>query len=207
MSRAVAYSWSISGLEFGTWGKAQGPSINPVAPTAFQCELVPSGLRVSVEGPAYAGALVNNAAELPYQSQHISFKFKFKFDEAVVYGQVSETDMKLTDANGWTYDGSFQLDRSRGWMAQVNNPWVDTGFKVPVVQDQWNQMQIDYLLDYAAHTITIVAVNGTAITQPPIPAKQVGWDKRKIVTQLQLCTSGQEGEYAITYSAIGYTGQ
>jgi hypothetical protein len=200
----VVYSWSIKGLEFGAWTSEWNPAINPTAPKDFEIELVGSGLRISCAGTKFAGALAKNTAQLPYPSQRISFVFKFKFSDSIVYGQVVEADMKVTDANGWTYDGSFQLNIPKGWMGQINDPWVDTGVKVAVAQDQWNQVQIDYALDYVAHTITILAINGTAVSLPPIAAKQVGWDKGQIVTQLQLCTASVGGEYEVTFSDVGY---
>jgi hypothetical protein len=207
MSGAVSYTWSIKNLEFGAWTPEWNPSINPTPPKSFEIEPVPSGLRIAVAGIKYAGALAKNVAVFPYRSSKISFSFRFKFDESMDYGQVSETDPKITDADGWTYDLSFQLNKSKGWMAQINNPWVDTGIKVPGVQDVWNPMKIDWGMDYVAHTSTLLALNGMPANLPPIPAKQIGWDRNQIITQLQLCTAGQEGEYEITYADLGYTGQ
>src|SRR4051812_454688 len=103
MSGAVAYSWSIKGLEFGSWSPEWDVSINPTPPKSFEIEPVPSGLRIADAGIKFAGELAKNTAALPYQSSKVSFLFRYKVDEAAtIYGQVSETDMKLTDANGWT---------------------------------------------------------------------------------------------------------
>ena len=202
----IACNWSLSGLENGIWSAVTGPTINPTAPTAFVIDKLPGELAIVCSGPAFAGALAKFSAPLPWASRLISFKYRVKLDDTIAFAQVLETDTKFTDGAGWTYDGSFQFNVAEGWMTQINNPWVDTGVKLPLAVDVWNDVQIDYALDYNAHTIAIAAVNGKPLNMAPLPAKQVGWGVNSIVTQLQLCTNAQGGAYIAKFMGIGYSG-
>lgn len=198
--------WSLTGIEGGPWTVQSGPSINPTPPTVFDAKNLPGEVIIFCAGPKYAGALAKQSNKLPWQSSHIVATLGIKPDDSIAFGQVIETDTKITDAAGWTYDGSFQLNVSAGWMAQIGNPWKDTGVKIPLVLDQVNTLTIEYAIDYVAHTLTVTAINGQAVTLDPIPGKQLGWATSQIITQLQLCTNGQAGEYTVRFQAIGYQG-
>jgi hypothetical protein len=194
------YSWTVDKLiEKGVWTVEWSPSINPVKPDYFDHALNPDGSReVFCVGKAFAGALIKNTATLLYPCTNICMSFGVKFGQSLVKaGRVIETDMKITDADGWTYDGSFQFNISEDWMTQTFNPWVDTGTKQPLVAEKWNPVVINYKLDYVNRTI---AINDGAAR----PASKVGWTPKQIVSQLQLCTNG--GFYSVTFSSLMYTG-
>lgn len=198
--------WSLSALEAGPWTSQSGPSINPTPPTSFVIEQLPGELLIANAGPKFAGALAKQSNPLPWPTRLITFGYAVKFGDDIAFAQVIETDAKITDAAGWTYDGSFQWNVASGWMAQIGSPWLDTGVKIPLAPDQWNRVAIVYQLDYVAHTLTVVSVNGQAISLPAVAAKQLGWGVREIVTQLQLCTNGQGGAYTARFQAVGYEG-
>jgi hypothetical protein len=199
--------WSLAGLESGIWTNEWDTSINPAKPAAFVIQQLPGEILLTCAGgPKFAGALAKHVEKLPLQSTSITFAFAVRFSVDIAFGQVLETDMKLTDAAGWTYDGSFQLNLAEDWMGQIGNPWIDIGLRFPLVPDQWNLMSIDYQIDYAAHTLKVVAVNGQPVNKAAIPAKLAGWAKGELVTQLQLCTTASAGAYTARFSQIRYSG-
>lgn len=198
--------WTINGIESQPFTPHQGPDINPTSPDYFDIQQGAYGIQIFCRGKAYAGALAAVVNPLILQSQTITFKYTVELDNSIAKAQVIETDTKFTDSNGWTYDGSFQFNVSQGWMVQINNPWVDTGVTVTLNQG-YNDVTIVYSLDYTAHTITVISVNGTPLNAKPIPAQQVGWENSSIVTQLQLCLGSTGGVYDLIFSGISYTGQ
>lgn len=197
--------WSLTGVENGSWTAQTGPSINPAAPTVFLPQQTPGEVAILCAGGAFGGALAKQSNVLPGQSKFITFRYQVRFGPDIAFGQVIETDTKFTDAAGWTYDGSFQWNVARGWLAQVNNPWVDTPLKQPLVADQWNDVVVVYQIDYVAHKLTVVSVNGQAVNAV-VPAKQANWTKGQIVTQLQLCTTAAAGGYTVRFQGISYEG-
>lgn len=213
----------------GSWSAQWSPSINPVAPSSFLVEPASdgTGLDLWCAGPPYSGALAKLVSPLVYPSPSLQFSYLLWFDESAVgYGQVVETDTKVTDSAGWTYDGSFQFNIAEGspasggiggpsapvsWMTQIGNPWQDTGVRVGLVPGQGNLVTVTYKLDYTGHTMTVVGVAvGQAAMQaiilPAIPAKQLGWQPSQVVTQLQLCVGKSGGAYRVRLGQVGYAG-
>lgn len=210
MSYQVAASLRF--LEESTWSIQSGPSINPVSPNYFNTLLSTSSDRVVQIGhqsAAYAGALAKNTAPLVFPASSVSFMYSFQIDSATLScGQVVETDMKITDPAGYTYDGSFQFNISKNWEMQVGNPWQDTGSTIPPpIPNVECDVVINYALDYSLHTITILTatVNGKLYPiKKTFTGAKVGWAVNTIVTQLQLCTNGMPGGYSVTFYNISY---
>lgn len=198
--------WTITDIESGTLTPNQGPSINPTVPDYFDIQQGSYGAQIFCRGKAYAGALAAAVNPLMIPSQKITFQYTVTIDASIEKAQVIETDTKITDANGWTYDGSLQFNISEGWMIQLGNPWADTGVILPLNQGA-NDVTIVYSLDYNANTITVQTVNGKSLGAKPNPAKQIGWQNSSIVTQLQLCLGSTGGVYDLIFSGISYTGQ
>lgn len=201
----MSLSWSLTNLEAGVWTPEWSTDINPVQPSLFEIQQFAGGLQIFCAGQAYAGALAKGVNPLPMQLPKLTFDYTVTIDPSIDMAQVIETDTKITDAAGWTYDGSLQFNIAEGWMVQVNNPWVDTGAKLPLAIEP-NAVSVAYLLDFTAHTIVVESINGKPLNQPPIPAKQMGWAPSEIVTQLQLCTGAKDGCYDLQFSAISYQG-
>jgi len=199
-------AWQLKKMEEGLFKPNWSPDINPVKPDYFAVQQVPSGVQIFCGGKAYAGQLAAQVNALMSEAQTITFKYTVTLDGSISVAQVIETDNKFTDAQGWTYDGSLQWDISKDWMLQVNNPWVDAGVKMPLKQGP-NEIAIAYKLDYAAHTLTVVSVNDEELMPIVIPAKEVGWQKSSIVTQLQLCVGAAGGVYDLTFGAMSLEGQ
>jgi hypothetical protein len=205
-------TWGITAIETGTFTSEWSPSINPAKPDSFTIEPGAQGELIivcsSLPTNPFAGALAKTS--LPWlagmQTPNVSASYQFKFDDSVNYGQVVETDWKFTDANGWTYDGSFQWNIASGWIAQFGSPWVNAGFTGKFTQGLWNQVSVQYKIDYANHTIQIVAINGTPVTCAPVPAKQIGWGKNEAVGQFQLCTASKGGAYEVQFTGIAVMG-
>ena len=198
-------SWSLTNLESGTWTPEWSPDINPVQPDLFKIQPFAGGLQIFCAGKAYAGALAKGVNALPAQLPKLTFSYVVTIDPSIEVAQVIETDTKITDAAGWTYDGSLQLNYAEGWMVQVGNPWVDTGVKFSLLEGE-NKVEIVYALDFTGRTITVISFNGQPLNAKPIPATQAGWTPSQIVTQLQLCTGANGGCYDLVFSGIGYQG-
>lgn len=202
----MAIAWQITGMENEPWTYNWSTDINPVKPDRFDIQPTPEGLQIFCAGPKYAGALASQVNPLKIESTKFAFKYRVTLDPSIAYGQVIETDTKFTDAAGWTYNGSLQWVIVNGWMIQIDLFQSDTGVKIPLSQGA-NDVEIVYKLDYSAHTIEVVSVNGTPLNQAPIPAAQIGWQASTIVTQLQLCLGANGGAYDLLFSNIGYEGQ
>lgn len=198
--------WTITGIESGTLTTNQGPDINSVDPDKFLVQQGSYGAQIFCIGKPYAGALAAAVNPLVLQSPTITFKYTVTLDASIANAQVIETDTKVTDAAGWTYDGSLQFNIIEGWMIQLSNPWGDTGIKLALKQGA-NPVTIVYALDYTGHTITVKSVNGISLGAKLLPAQQIGWQKSSIVTQLQLCLGAAGGAYDLIFNGISYTGQ
>jgi hypothetical protein len=200
-------TWQITDIEKGTLAKDWSPAINPNPPDYFDFQQGPSGVQIFCQGAAgkYGGALVKAVNTLIHESPTITFKYGVTLDQSIAMGQVIETDSKITDSKGWTYDGSLQWIVN-GWEIWLYDPWVHTGVKIPLSRGM-NQVAIVYALDYSGHTIQVVSVNGVPLNAKPNPASQIGWQASSIVTQLQLCLGAAGGIYDLLFSGISYSGQ
>lgn len=197
-------SWKVSGIEQGPFEYVWTPEINPVEPERFDIQQISDGVQLFCAGKAYAGALAKHVIRIP-AVPHIEFKYSVTLDESISRAQVIETDMKLTDAFGWTYDGSLQFNIADDWMVQVGDPWVDTGYRFKLFPGA-NTVIIDYELDFANHALKVPYINGIALGAPAIAARQLGWESSTLVTQLQLCTNALGGIYDLVFREISYTG-
>jgi len=209
-------SASITSLEkLDGWSKVVGPSINPTSPNGYEIVPVPGGLKLFCCGPKYSGWLAKHVAPLVYPFQNVWMAYTLTIDDAtLVCAQVIETDTKITDADGFTYDLSAQWNLAENWMFQVDTVdghWIDTGIQIQALKPGVPAaMSIGYKLDYKnkVSSVVCVVVDGKQYTVPAglggIPAKQSGWGPNGVVTQLQQCINGQEGAYAVTFSSIRY---
>lgn len=207
---------SITNLEtLDGWSKVVGPSINPTAPDGYEIVQVPGGLKLFCCGPKYSGWLAKHVSPLVYPFTEITFRYTLTIDDATLAcAQVIETDTKITDAAGYTYDLSAQWNLAENWMFQVDSAeghWTDTGIQISALTPNTPvDVSIAYKLDYAAKTSSIgwVSVGSKVYPVPAalggIAAKQVGWGPSGVVTQLQQCINGKEGAYALTFSSIEY---
>jgi hypothetical protein len=198
------------------WTRNWSKDINPVQPEGYYPIQLPDGIRLYCAGPAYAGWLAKHVDPLIYPFTKISFNYQLTIDDATQQqAQVVETDAKITDASGWTYDFSAQWNIAEGWMFQVATAaglWIDTGFRlaVPPQANIAMPFKIDYALDYTNHLSSVLGVMaGTTYFSLPsnlqkIAAKQVGWQPSSIVTQLQQCNNGLPGAHSWKISQAGY---
>lgn len=197
-------------LENDTWTKETGPSINPV--TADNYNIVQGNGALSLimcSSKPYSGWLAKNVQALPFAAKNFVFSYTVMIDDATLAcAQVIETDSKITDADGWTYDCSLQFNLAKGWMIQVGDPWVDTGIQVVGFPSYEKiPVSIESSVDYANHQsiITRITVDGSAF---PVPttlmqcAKQESWAPSQIVTQLQQVNNSQPGGYTLRFCDI-----
>lgn len=198
------------------WEKAVGPDINPVAPGGYEFVQLPSGIRLYECGPAYGGWLAKKVSPFVYKFPQVSLSFKLVLDPATLQqAQVVEFDSKITDEDGWTYDFSAQLVIVEGWAFQVTNQegtgWLETGAKLrtfPAVGQEFS-IQVDYVLDFVNHKSQVVRLIADGqeypINTPVLDAKQIGWQKSSILTQLQQCNNALRGAHAEEFRKITYT--
>lgn len=197
------------------WTDEWNTSINPIQATSYFHLATPQGLLLQMcSNVAYGGWLAKNVVPLPAQTATVTFQYQITIDPATpISAQVIETDMKLTDAAGYTYDGSFQFNIAAGWKVQVSGPWQDTGVSIlPFAVGATYTVTIAYALDYVAHTITFVSltvasatVSNNYVINKTFAAAQVGWGKNQIVTQLQQCANAHPSGYTLLFPNLGYT--
>lgn len=199
------------------WTKQWSKDINPVEPNGYDFIQVPDGIRLYCDGAKYAGWLAKYVSPLLYPFSKISFNYQLIIDDATPQqAQVVETDSKITDAAGWTYDFSAQWNIAEGWMFQIvdaNGKWIDTGIKlaVPPQPNVAMPFRIDYALDYTNHLSSVIGVMaGNTFAGLPssfgkIAAKQIGWKAMQIVSQLQQCNNGLPGAHSWKASQAGYS--
>jgi hypothetical protein len=206
----------ISNLENDPWEPVLGPDINPVDADTWQALNTPAGLVLSMMSTQpYGGWLAKRVSPLVFAAPRILFGYTMMIDDATpLIAQVAETDTKITDDQGWTYDLSAQWNIANGWMFQVDNQdwtWIDTGIQIPApapLED--NRIEIEYQIDYQTHTSSIVSVSadGERYAIDPefhhIRARQVGWARNEIVSQLQQCNNATPGGYSLRFREIGY---
>lgn len=197
------------------WQYVWDPTISPVQATCGFILSTPQGLMLQTAHslPSKGAWLAKNVAALPIQLPTVSFVYDLMFDGAIASADAQENDMKLTDADGWTYDGSMRtLVRSLNWPVEIWGPWTSSGGNVPpMAPGQFVNVAQNYYIDYVAHKITFLSIVTTTPLQQYVlsinktfAAKQVGWAKSEIVTQLQPQTVGS-GAYTVTYNNLKYT--
>ena len=199
------------------WTKEWSKDINAVEPDGYDFIQTTDGIRLYTVGHAYAGWLAKFVSPLLFPFTKILFNYSLNIDDATPQqAQVIETDSKITDAAGWTYDLSAQLNIQKGWMFQVDDAagdWVDTVIKIPALKPNTvTPFSIAYVLDYVNHvsSVTSVSVGQTPFQVPvnlqKIPAKRIGWQPSTVVTQLQGCNNGLPyGAHSWKISQCGYT--
>jgi hypothetical protein len=212
---------ALINLENELWTPEVGPDINDPAATAYSIVHTPAGLVLLMNSVVpYGGWLAKQVSPLLFPAKHITMFFDLMIDDATPYtAQVIETDAKITDEEGWTYDLSAQFNLAKGWMFEVdevnangNWSWVSTGIQVkPLRPLRPAEVEIAYELDYEAHTSSILSVTIDEDVYEVDPrfhgltAMQVGWQKKTIVSQLQQCNNSQPGGYELRFNNIGYT--
>jgi hypothetical protein len=199
------------------WTKQWSKDINEIKPEGYEFVQLPDGIRLYCAGPAYAGWLARHVDTLLFPFPKISFGYRLLIDDATQQqAEVVETDSKITDAAGWTYDLSAQWNITKKWLFQVDNKdwtWADTPFTIAAPQaDTYLPVQIDYALDYEKHTSSIVSViAGNALFRDMpsdlqnIPARQVEWQPSTIVMQMQQCNNYRRGAHSQKFQKITYS--
>lgn len=200
---------TIGPLDQTLWSEEWSPSINPTEATTYGHLQTPNGLIMQMFSKVpWGGWLLKNVQPLILKANRIVFAYTLMIDAATLLSaQVIETDAKITDADGWLYDGSCQINIAEGWVVQVGAPWKDAVQIDPLVPYVPVRIAIEYALDYVAHTIAVVSVSVGPKTYPigiTAPAKQSGWARSQIVTQLQQCSTKQPGGYTLRFSTITY---
>jgi hypothetical protein len=204
---------ALLNLEQDDWSSVVGPTINPLSPSAYKAVNTKSELRLYVIGAPDAGWLAKHVAPF-VQVPAITFRYDLDPDTATASNaQVIETDSKFTDAAGWTYDGSCQLNLAEGGMWQIANAagaWVDTGIKSGIVPERWTPIEIVYALDFVNRAISVQSISSDGVLESvpaalqSVPAKQVGWEPNQIVTQLQQVLNSTGSAYSVGFRNISY---
>lgn len=216
---------ALINLEDEFWEPKVGLDINDPIADAYSIVKTPAGLVLIMNCfKAYGGWLAKNISKLLFPSQRITMFYTLMIDDATpVAAQVIETDAKITDEDGWTYDLSAQFNLAKGWMFEIDkfNPekddwdWVETGIHVaPLRPLTPTLVKIAYELNYEgkkSSSILSVTVGDLIYDVDPkfhnVPARQVGWAPKEIVTQLQQCNNHMPGGYGLRFDEIGYAFQ
>ena len=162
-------------LETKVWTTVSGLSINPIPADGFRAMNLADGtLKVANVGPAEGGALVSlprpflpvlTGINMPYirvkcdrwySSYELPNCAQDEFDLKVIYKGAPVGTSIPNLANF-----STQLNRVTGmWQLNpANGPWVDTGFKVDFLKDQWQTIVYDFCLDLIKMKWGVLAVN------------------------------------------------
>jgi hypothetical protein len=210
---------AITELEKEKWTPEVGLDIND--PIADNYRIVQTNDALSLvmcSSPSYSGWLAKQVSPLVVAARKIRFQYTLMIDDATVEcGQVAETDSKITDSEGYTYDLSAQWEMVKaapGWMFQIDNAdwtWTDTGIVIPAAAPyEQLEIEIESALDYEqkVSAVKAVCVNSKRYEVPEglwwIPAKQCGWAPSEIVSQMQQCNRGEPGGYTLRFWRIGY---
>jgi hypothetical protein len=204
-------------LEREKWTAEVGLTIND--PIADNYRIIQTGDAISLvmcSSLPYSGWLAKQVSDLPVKATKMWFQHSMMTDDATsICAQVAEVDAKITDDEGFTYDLSAQWEMAKvapNWMFQVDNDdwtWSDTGIVVPPsVAYVLRDYSIEYSLDYdnKRSAILSVTVDDDRFETPHtyISARQEGWQKSSIVTQLQQCNNSQPGGYTLRFTNVGY---
>lgn len=211
----------LTDLESDAWEPIVGPTINPKDADAYQALNTPNGLVLTMLCSSdYGGWLAKHVAPLLVEAQTIVFGYSMMIDDAgAVVGHVAETDSKITDRNGITYDLSAQWVNSLDddyWKFEVDNEnwtWAPTDIRTQFEPGIEYEIKIEYQIDYAHQRSAIIAVTVDAVTMdkerfvcgtPSIPGRPEGWAPSEIVTQLQQCNNSRPGGYSLRFDKISY---
>jgi hypothetical protein len=205
---------ALINLEDETWSAEVGPAINDPAPTSYHFVQTPAGICLLMNSDVpYGGWLAKQVSPLVFPATVIDFYYTLMIDDATPYiAQIIETDAKITDKDGWTYDLSAQWNLNKDWLFQVDNndwTWRDTNVQIDALEPLApTQIVIHFALDYAARTSAILGVTVEGdyfpIDHYEISARQEGWAPNEIVTQLQQCNNAQPGGYELRFNDVGY---
>lgn len=204
----------IFNLELERWTAEVGPDINDPPADNYRIVQTPEAMSlVMCSSLPYSGWLAKQVSPLIFPAARIRFRYQMMIDDATLEcAQVAETDAKITDCEGWTYDLSAQWNIADDWMFQVDHEgwaWTDTGLRIeaPEAYDPQDYI-IEYRLDYAQKRSSIVGVKVEGdrydLAELWVPARQVGWGPEEIVTQLQQCNNAHPGGYTLRFSNVGY---
>jgi hypothetical protein len=206
-------------LEDAEWSAEVGLDINDPIATDYRIVQVNGAISlVMCNSIPYAGWLAKQVSPLIYPAERIDFCYSMMTDDATLAcAQVAETDAKITDKDGWTYDLSAQWEMSKvapDWMFQIDHEgwsWTDSGIMVPAATPYVERDHvIEYAIDYVNHKSAVLgeSIDGERCAVPEnlhwISARQEGWQPETIVTQLQQCNNGQPGGYTLRFTKVGY---
>jgi hypothetical protein len=184
-------------LENELWTAEVGPDINDPAATAYSIVHTPAGLCLLMNSDVpYGGWLAKNVVPLLAKARSVTFCYTLTIDDAtLVAAQVAETDFKLTDDEGWTYDLSAQwlMAKERNgqpvsdWILQVDEEvtiedggegedgwmwkWRDTNVTIAPFEPQVPvRVEIEALIDYEHKNSSILSVTVEGMCYPIEPA-------------------------------------
>lgn len=205
----------ITKLEQGPWTPQVGQDINPVP-----ADWYPHAPALNADGSAsfqmycskpYGGVLFKQSNPLLFKPATITTSYNLRpWGSLFSFGQVIETDLKITDEAGFTFPGDFQWNIAEGWMAQTGNPWFDLGVKIPPPPPcEWTGFALTRSFDWVKRTVTLSGLVAAGVAYTPklvaIPAVNVGWKNfMQMVDQVQLCNNANPGAYGFDLIEMGH---
>jgi hypothetical protein len=215
-------------LEFSdAWHVEVGPGIGGpvpyVAPTQAVVKPATTAdpyMYVTIAGSRYTDMMA--ALLRPWQPEfiedpknvEITLEFTLNTDDNSFNSlQALETDLRIADAAGYNYNGSFQNNYQEGGQIQVygvppNPPWVDTGLKPgKFSRNTDHHVRIRYAVNTVAHTMSTpwAEIDGIRYSVPAklmnVPGDLVKWTPG-LYLQLQLDLAFAGGSSTVKFKNV-----
>ena len=195
------------------WGTNLGTQggIGDAFPQVFQLTQT-SVLGLFIQGcktqGGYAAGEIYLSRPIPEGASRLCLSYDISVDlNSLQFAQAIETDIILTDAQGYKYNGSVQLDYSKGGMIEVAGPtggWLETGNAPgPYIPNLVHHVEINYTFDFSKRTISNIGVEldevlwATPASLQNVAAQQSNWkDFNRAMIQIQVDLNQKAGQFA-----------
>jgi hypothetical protein len=178
-------TWKLSNIEQTPCVVTSGDGVT--GPSYFAALPVEDGLEVICGGNDYAGVLARFTNPLVHPPSKLVATWDARFSSPLsAYGNVVGMSTLITDADGYTYPGYFQVVPANSWVTQIGDAdgrWTDQGV-LRLQPDVWNTVAVNYDLNYVKRQVFINNSVG-------LDAKKLGFAAGTITTQFQLCTNAK----------------
>lgn len=195
------------------WKAQAGPPVSPCAPLEYAMEPALDCAVFSVSGTTkpglYPGAEWYIARPIPAGAKAVCFSFDMELsDSATQYAQAQESDCIFTDAQGYKYNRSFEVNPG-GMTLQIsdkNGAWVNFAtLSSKLATSVAHKVQIFHTFDFTKKlsSTVAVAIDGALYLVPAnlqnVTAVKSNWnDFNQVIVQMQLGLTSAAGAFSQT---------